>query len=190
MPAGLLGFRPTCDVCDDLGIKARVPHGIAWIDYGGVSQFCGRAVTLQCFEDNSWVKRVLEETAEQQAAETHVTDINNNHHGGKVLVVDGGGSMRCALLGDQIAAAAVRNGGWTGIVVYGCVRDVAALSQLQPAIGILAIGCTPIKSVRRSFESGTLNGELCIGNATVRPGDFVYADRDGVVFVDPSDVLG
>lgn len=35
---------------------------------------------------------------------------------GRVLVVDGGGSMRCALLGDNIAEMAYKNG-WS---VSGC----------------------------------------------------------------------
>ena len=45
---------------------------------------------------------------------------------GRVLVIDGGGSLRVALLGDTIAGLAAANG-WAGLVVHGCVRDVAAL---------------------------------------------------------------
>ena len=30
--------------------------------------------------------------------------------------------MRCAMLGDMIAEAGTKNG-WSGIVIYGCIRD-------------------------------------------------------------------
>ena len=61
--------------------------------YGGKTSFAGSIVTLKLFEDNSLVRTVLGEPGT-----------------GKVLVIDGGGSLRCALLGDQLADMAVKNG--------------------------------------------------------------------------------
>ena len=50
---------------------------------------------------------------------------------GKVLVVDGGASMRrLRLMGDLIAESAVKNQ-WNGVVIYGCVRDVMQLPELD-----------------------------------------------------------
>ena len=67
---------------------------------------------MRCYEDNV----LLREQASQPGD-------------GRVLVVDGGGSMRCALLGDNIAALA-RDNGWAGVVINGCVRDTVALDEL------------------------------------------------------------
>ena len=128
--------------------------------YGGTRRFCGAVVTLRCFEDNSRVRELLKAPGQ-----------------GRVLVIDGGGSRRCALVGDLLAAAGHDNG-WSGIVVAGCVRDTAALAALP--IGILALGVQP----RRSEKHGQGVEGVCLEllGARVRPGDFAYADEDGVVF--------
>ncbi len=65
---------------------------------------------------------------------------------GRVLVVDGGASMRCALLGDQLAKAAVDNG-WSGIIVNGCIRDSEDIGKM--ALGVKAISTHPLKSSKR-----------------------------------------
>jgi regulator of ribonuclease activity A len=127
--------------------------------FGGVQTFSGTAVTVKCFEDNS---RVKEATAQPGA--------------GRVLMVDGGGSLRCALLGDLLAAAAVRNG-WAGIIIHGCVRDTAALATMQ--LGVLALAATPRKSERR--DEGQRDTVIDLAGVRIHPGDFVYADADGVL---------
>lgn len=137
--------------------------------------FCGYAVTVQCYEDNSRVKELVETPLLQQ------TEGRKN-----VLVVDGGGSMRIALLGDRLAACAVQNG-WAGLVIYGCVRDVDVLRTMDD-LGLVALGCTPRKSVRRG--QGEVNVPITIGDVLVWPGDAVFVDDDGVVFLDPSLVAG
>ncbi len=62
-------------------------------DLGGKIRFSGKISTVKCFENNPLVRKTLEE---------------DGH--GRVLVVDGGGSLRCALLGDNIAEMAYKNG--------------------------------------------------------------------------------
>ena len=62
-------------------------------DFGGRIRFAGPATTVKCFEDNSRIKEALAEPGN-----------------GRVLVVDAGGSLRCAMLGDLIAASAVEQG--------------------------------------------------------------------------------
>jgi regulator of ribonuclease activity A len=57
---------------------------------------------------------------------------------GRVLVIDNGGSLRCAVVGDQLAALASKNG-WAGIVVHGCVRDSAALAATEVGVKALAV---------------------------------------------------
>ena len=128
--------------------------------YGGTQRFSGEVITVRCFEDNSLVRSLL-----------------NSAGAGRVLVVDGGGSRRCALVGDVLAAAGHGNG-WAGVIVAGCVRDSAALAALP--FGIMALGVQPRRSAKHG--QGVEGVPLTILGARVRPGDFAYADADGVVF--------
>ena len=127
--------------------------------YGGKTAFAGQIVTLKLFEDNSLVRAVLGEPGT-----------------GKVLVIDGGGSMRCALLGDQLAEMAVKNG-WEGIVVYGCIRDSAAINGLP--LGVRALNTHPLKTVKKNIGERDVN--VTFGGVTLKPGEWLCADEDGVI---------
>ncbi|RQW24150.1 RraA family protein [Rhodobacteraceae bacterium CH30] len=127
--------------------------------YGGRPRFFGQIVTLKLFEDNTLVREVL-----------------GTAGAGKVLVIDGGGSLRCALLGDQIAELAVKNQ-WEGVVIWGCIRDSVAINQLD--IGVRALATSPKKSVKRG--EGQQNLLLNFGDVTFTPGAWLYADEDGVL---------
>ena len=160
----MVKFEATCDLYDKfLDTAARVPN-LQWKDYGR-RQFCGSAVTVKCFEDNSRIKELVATNGKD-----------------KVLIVDGGGSQRCAILGDNLAELAVQHE-WEGLIVYGCVRDTSILQTLD--IGIKALGSTPRKSTRRG--EGQVNIDVCIGDVWIKPGDYVFADADGVLVVDPKD---
>lgn len=148
----------TCDLSDQHGDEARIPAPV-FRDFGGRKAFHGTAVTVKCFEDNSRIKELLATPG-----------------AGRVLVVDGGGSTRCALLGDMIAKDAVANG-WSGIVVFGCVRDSAVLAGLD--IGIKALGTNPRRSTRRG--EGTAHIAVNLTGVPVAEGDVVVADGDGIV---------
>lgn len=148
----------TPDICDAYPDEVSVLQPMMK-SYGGVASFYGEAVTIKCHEDNSLVK--------QQAS----TPGN-----GRVMVVDGGGSLRRALLGDMIAEAAVENG-WAGLVIYGCVRDVDPLATLS--LGVQALASVPVKTLKRDI--GDLNIAVEFGGITINPGDYVYADNNGVV---------
>ena len=95
---------------------------------------------------------------------------------GRVLVIDAGGSMRRAVLGDLLAKKAVDNG-WSGIVVYGCIRDSAAIADMS--IGVKALGTHPLKTDKRG--EGQRDIPVRFGGVTFRPGDWLYADEDGVI---------
>ncbi|MEF8715604.1 MAG: ribonuclease E activity regulator RraA [Accumulibacter sp.] len=127
--------------------------------YGGRSAFSGQVVTLKLFEDNSLVREVLAEDGRD-----------------KVLVIDGGGSMRCALVGDQLAILAHRNA-WEGIVVYGCIRDSEDISRID--IGLRALDTHPLKSIKKGVGDRDL--AVSFGGVTFRPGEWIYVDGDGVV---------
>ncbi|MGE0857950.1 MAG: ribonuclease E activity regulator RraA [Gammaproteobacteria bacterium] len=148
----------TADLYDAHGEALRVMAPI-FRDYGGSESFAGEVVTLKVFEDNSLVRAALEEPGE-----------------GRVLVVDGGGSLRCALVGDNLAELGAKNG-WAGIVVYGCIRDSAPIAAI--AIGVKAIATNPRKSVKKG--EGERGVTLRFAEVTIEPGDYLYADVDGVV---------
>jgi regulator of ribonuclease activity A len=114
---------------------------------------------VKCFEDNSLVKAALDTPG-----------------AGRVLVVDGGGSLRRALVGGNLGAAAARNG-WAGIVVDGCVRDVAELAACE--LGIRALAVMPLPTVKRN--EGERDVPVQVQGVWVRPGDWLYADADGIV---------
>lgn len=153
----------TTDLCDAHAGVVAVASPI-FRSFGARRRFCGPIATLSCFEDNSHVRGLLDEPG-----------------AGRVLVVDGGGSMRCALLGDQLGALGVRNG-WSGVLVWGCVRDTAALATMD--LGILALAAHPLKSVKRG--QGERGVAVSFAGVTFRPGHFLYADADGVVIAPPA----
>ena len=148
----------TPDLCDQFSDLVQVLTPML-NSYGGISSFGGEIVTVKCFEDNSLVK-------EQMSLPGR----------GKILVVDGGGSLRKALLGDMIAASAVKNG-WAGLIIYGCIRDVDAIKEMQ--LGVQALNTIPLKTEKRGI--GDLNIPVTFGGVTFKPGEFVYADRNGVI---------
>ncbi len=152
----------TCDLCDahkgDSSGSFRVLPPV-FRPFGAQARFSGRVVTVRCFEDNALVKAELDSPGL-----------------GRVLVVDGGASLRRALVGGNLGAAAVRNG-WAGVLVNGCVRDVAELQVL--AIGILALGSMPMPPDKRN--EGQREVPVLVQGVWVRPGDWLYADADGVV---------
>ena len=94
----------------------------------------------------------------------------------RVLVVDGGGSLRCALLGDRLAELG-RSNGWAGIVIYGAVRDSDVLKGI--AFGVKALNTNPRKSVKR--QEGQRDLTVTFGGVDFLPGDYLYADSDGVL---------
>ena len=151
----------TPDLCDAHPEHVRVVEPL-FTNYGGRSDFGGEILTIKCHEDNSLVKE-------------HVANPGN----GKVMVVDGGGSLRCALLGDMLAAKAVENG-WAGIIIYGCIRDVDDIRKMD--LGVQALRTIPIKSNRQG--RGDLNIPITFGGVTFRPGEFVYADNNGIIVAD------
>ena len=147
----------TPDLCDTYPlVRVLTPM---FKNFGGRKSFGGQVVTVKCFEDNSRVKELLATEGK-----------------GKVLVVDGGGSLRCALLGDMIGESAVKYG-WEGVIIYGCVRDVDALAQLD--LGVQALAAMPLKSVRKGI--GEVGLSLSFGGVIIENGEYIYADNNGVI---------
>lgn len=121
--------------------------------------FSGEAVTLKVFEDNGLVRAALEEKG-----------------AGRILVVDGGGSLRCALVGGNLAQRAEQNG-WAGIVLNGCVRDTLELNELN--VGVAALTTCPRRG--QAHGAGERDVPVQLPGALVHPGEWIYADIDGVL---------
>nr|WP_326529808.1 ribonuclease E activity regulator RraA [Rhodoferax sp.] len=160
----------TCDLCDvhkgDVTGEFRVLAPV-FRDFGGIKKFAGPVETVKCFEDNTLVKAAVDSSG--------VLDTPQGRFA-KVLVVDGGGSLRRALLGGNLGAAAARNG-WAGVVIDGCVRDTAELAG--HAVGIRALAAMPLPTEKRN--EGQANVAVQVQGVWVRPGDWLYADEDGIV---------
>lgn len=153
----------TCDFCDDFkddhSGNFRVLPPI-FNSYGGRDAFAGAVVTVKCHEDNSQVKHILEQEAGQ----------------GRILLVDGAGSVARSLVGGKIALAAARNG-WAGVVVYGAVRDLTELRGID--LGVRALALTPMPTSRAG--QGQRDVPVWVQGVMVRPGEWLYADADGMV---------
>jgi regulator of ribonuclease activity A len=153
----------TTDLCDDNpnliddGRLAALPP--VFRHFGKHVRFSGRVTTVKVHEDNALVRAVLETPGD-----------------GHVLVIDGGGSMRRALVGGQLGLLAQDNG-WAGIVVDGCIRDTDELNACE--IGVRALGAHPQKSSKRG--AGERNLRVYIAGVPVSPGDWIYADADGIL---------
>ena len=154
----------TTDLCDQFenDIHAGLIHVLPPVfqSFGQAQAFHGQAVTFKVFEDNTLIKKALE----------------NDNGMGKVMVIDGGASVRCALVGGNIAKAGTQNG-WAGIVVDGCVRDTGEINEL--AIGVRALAAMPLRSLKKGAGERDLG--VHIQGVRVNPGDWIYADADGIV---------
>ncbi len=151
----------TADLCDEYADRLKLCK-TPFHSYGKNKEFHGEIQTVQVYEDNVMVKECLETIK-----------------AGTVLVVDGGGSLNCALLGDRLAAIAAERD-INGIIINGCVRDSTDLAGI--AIGIKAIGTCPFKSEK--IGKGSKGESLSFGEVEWIPGQYVYADDDGVIISD------
>jgi regulator of ribonuclease activity A len=148
----------TADLCDTAPDELQIVEDI-FKDYGATKNFYGEIVTVKIFEDNSFVKKALAGDGT-----------------GKVLVIDGGGSKRRALVGGNLGVLAVENN-WNGIIVFGAIRDTHEFTPLE--LGVKALGVSPMKTEKRN--EGQQNIPVKFGGVTFKPGNYVYADLDGIV---------
>ena len=148
----------TADLYDKYGDDLKVALPI-FKDYGAKRIFHGPISTVKAHEDNSLVRTALEEPGK-----------------GRVLIVDGNESLRCAMLGDMLAKLGMENG-WSGIIVFGCIRDADVITTID--IGVKALNTNPRKSLKRGL--GDRDIPVSFAGITFNVGEYVYADTDGVI---------
>ncbi|MBG6245438.1 ribonuclease E activity regulator RraA [Candidatus Symbiopectobacterium sp. 'North America'] len=156
----------TSELCDIYHEEVNVVEPL-FSNFGGRTSFGGKITTVKCFEDNGILYDVLEESGV-----------------GRVLLVDGGGSVRRALIDAELARLATQNA-WEGIVVYGEVRQVDDLEELD--IGIQAIAAIPVGAASEGVGESDIR--VNFGGVTFFSGDHLYADNTGIILSeDPLDI--
>lgn len=148
----------TSTLCDIYSDQVDVVEPI-FSSFGGKSAFHGKITTVKCFESNGLIEEVLEEDGT-----------------GRVLLVDGGGAVRRALIDAELAQLAEDNH-WEGIVVYGAVRQIDILENLD--LGIQALAPIPVGA--EASEVGEIDTPVNFGGVTFFPEDYLYADLTGIV---------
>jgi regulator of RNase E activity RraA len=100
-------------------------------------------------------------------------------HAGDVIVIDNAGRVDVSCWGGLLAEAAVARR-IAGVIVDGACRDV----QESEALGLPlhARAAVPV-SARGRIVQEDMDVPVQIGGVTVRPGDWVVADRNGIAFV-------
>ena len=148
----------TADLCDAHADVVKVCQ-TPFRSFGKVAAFHGPIRTLSVLDDNALVRETLERPGQ-----------------GAVLVINGGGSLKRALVGDNLAGLAIENG-WAGIVVHGAVRDRAVIDTM--GVGVKALGTVPRRAERDGL--GEIDIPTAFGGVIFTPGDWLYADADGVI---------
>ena len=148
----------TSELCDLFADSVDVVDPI-FASFGGRYSFGGEITTIKCFEDRGLVDRVLAQPG-----------------AGKVLLIDGGGSSRRALFDASSAQIAIDND-WEGVVIYGSVREVDSLAELD--ICVLAVAAIPVNAECESI--GEVDVPVNFGGVTFLPEDHLYADSTGVI---------
>ena len=127
------------------------------------ARVCGPALTVECPPGDNLMLHVAVANA-----------------GSGVVIVAAVGAYLQAGAWGEILTEAARARGIAGLIIDGAVRDVDAIQALSfPVFSRgLAIGaCT-------KERAGKLNASIQFGGITVRPGDLVFGNTDGLVIVE------
>lgn len=156
----------TADICDSYpnDVQVLAPN---YKSYGGVSMCHGEIVTIELQEDNKALVELL----------------RDNRGDGKVCVVDVKGDY-CAVVGETLMGYAYHNG-WEGIVINGYVRDTNQTAVVP--VGLYALGTYPFKSQKTAKAKHNISLEFA--GVKFDPGNFLYADKDGIVVTKENIIL-
>lgn len=121
----------------------------------------GKAVTVQTFKGD-WAKAV---EAIDEASKGDVIVIYN----GSTHVAPWGG----------LATLSCLSRGIEGVVVDGAVRDIDEIRK----IGLPVFATCNVPNAGEPKGFGEINSEIVCGNQTVKPGDYIVGDDNGVVVI-------
>jgi len=155
----LLTRVSTPNISDAMHRKGAM-HGLFSVNPG--LKMVGPAVTVQTFEGD-WAKTV-------EAIDTAQS--------GDVIVIYNGGSDQVAPWGE-LATLSCLNKGVAGVVIDGAVRDIDDIRKLE--FPVYARAVVPNAGEPKGF--GEINAEISCAGQTVRPGDYIVGDDNGIVVV-------
>lgn len=155
VPTGILSDCMNRMQSLDAGIRAMTP-GL---------RLCGPAFTVQSVESNNWGAHQALTMAKA----------------GDVLVIAARGGMQSAVWGHVLTVAA-KNRGLAGVVIDGCIRDLA--ENRSDTLPIFARGTCPA-GPHKGWPCN-LNVPVSCAGVAILPGDIIVGDDDGVVSVPSS----
>ena len=147
----------TADLCDKYLETVHVLDPVMK-SYGGAKRMMGKIVTVQLPGSNKTLIELLKSDGD-----------------GQIAVVDVSG-IYTAVVGDNLMKFAYENN-WAGILINGYVRDTKNTKEID--VGLFALGTYPKKTM--VAQEGTLHQTLSFGGVTFHEGDYLYADRDGII---------
>jgi len=148
----------TADFCDDHPDKTQV-LGPGFINYGAAPMCQGKAVPIRLNLNNADL----------------ITLLRDEDGTGKIVVVDVDQAYY-AVVGENLMKFAHKNG-YAGIIVNGYIRDTAQIKDIP--VALYALGTCPRKSIPVTTAERDI--PLSFAGVTVKPGDYIYADTDGVI---------
>ena len=101
---------------------------------------------------------------------------------GDVIVLANKGSLSRSLCGEIMSNYA-KSRGLAGIIIDGCVRDSAALRELD--FPVYAKGVTPNGPYKNG--PGEMNFPVSFAGIIINPGDIIVGDADGLLVIRPED---
>lgn len=146
------------DLCDNHPEKVSV-LGPGYSHFGGIQKCEGEVVTVKLDRNNSELIKLL----------------RDEDGGGKIVVVDSDREYY-AIVGEMLMQFAEKNN-YAGIILNGYVRDTDQIKE-TPVV-LYALGTCPKKSI--PVTEGERGTDLSFGGVEIKNGDYLYADRDGVV---------
>jgi regulator of RNase E activity RraA len=149
------------------GPTARVPG----------MRVAGPALTLQFLPKREDLYPVDEYAEPERQLHRHVL---YHTRPGDMVVVDARGDMTSGIFGEMMLGYFKAQGG-VGVVVDGCIRDVAAAERL--GLGLWVRGTTPNFHSQTNIVPSAVNVTIACGGTVVVPGDIVVADDDGAIVV-------
>ena len=148
----------TADLCDEHSDKILV-LGPGYQNYGSKQRGEGTVVTLKLDKNNADLVAML----------------RDEDGTGKILVVDVDREYY-AVVGENLMKFA-HNNNYAGILVNGYIRDTHQIKDIP--VALYALGTCPRKAI--PVTKGQRDITLNFGGIEFTPGDYLYADTDGII---------
>lgn len=170
--AARLGTGPISDAMEGLRLPRAVVTGWRFVTPDPLLALVGPAFTLR------------------QAAKPRSVDHDDNGtrqgevatrlaQPGDVVIIDAGGRTDIATWGETYSVQA-KSRGVAGLIINGALRDSARVRRAR--FPVLCRGYAPVAS-RWDLTTVAVGEPLSIGDVTIRPGDILYGDDDGLIVI-------